>query len=230
MSYGFIRKMSPAAINEARSRAAAARYHRLTKVQVDEVSVCDRAVNPGAKIVFTKRFDERDRQQEGNPMSNVSNITVTDVIKAMKAVMPGPSIAAKVDAANEMLANGRIDGVVHAQLQQRFADERYPGDRCALSKFINDPDGGRMTNFGAQTSYVNMQKRTAANAAEVITKMNKPHAVHAQPEPEDYDDDDGGEGTIDQKVERLMQSRNISRDAAISILHRLEKRARGFTF
>jgi hypothetical protein len=68
--------------------------------------------------------------------------------------------------------------------------------------------------------------------ADIIMKMNKPHAVHAQPEPEghDADDDDGGEGTIDQKVERLMQSRNISRDAAISILHRLEKAARGFTF
>jgi hypothetical protein len=60
--------------------------------------------------------------------------------------------------------------------------------------------------------------------------MNKPHAVHAQPEPEGHDDDDGGEGTIDQKVERLMQSRNISSDEAISILHRLEKKARGFTF
>jgi hypothetical protein len=160
----------------------------------------------------------------------VSNITVTDVIKAMKAVMPGPSIAAKVDAANEMLAKGRVDTVVHQEMLKRFADERYPGDPRALSKFINDSDGARMSNFAVQKSYEDTQRRTAANAAEVIAKMNKPHAVHAQPEPEDHDDDDGGEGTIDQKVERLMQSRNISRDAAISILHRAEKVAKGFSF
>jgi predicted Zn-dependent protease len=87
-----------------------------------------------------------------------------------------------------------------------------------------------MSNFAVQKSYEDTQRRTAANAAEVIAKMNKPQAERAQPEPEGHDDDDGGEGSVDQKVERLMQSRNISRDAAISVLHRLEKRARGFTF
>ena len=169
----------------------------------------------------------------------MSNITVSDVIKAMKTVMLGPSIPSKVDAANEMLADGRIDGIVHAQLQQRFADERYAGDHRSLAKFLGDPDGQRMTNFAAQTSYVSLQKATALGNAADVRKMretlepvameNKPRAHRAMNDPDRDSDDDGGDASIDQKVERLMRDKNISRDAAISILHRAEKVAKGFT-
>jgi hypothetical protein len=162
-------------------------------------------------------------------MSNATNITVTDVIKAMKAVMPGPSVAAKVDAANEMLADGRIDTIVHSQLKTRFAEERYGGDRCAVAKFENDADGRRMMNFGVQKTYEVQQRATAlGDGYDAVLKMNEPHAHAASPR--DTSDDDGGDESIDQKVERLMRDRNISRDAAISILHRAEKVAKGFSF
>jgi hypothetical protein len=188
------------------------------------VSMVDIARALGRLVLTQKRNAER----RSNPMSNATNITVTDVIKAMKAVMPGPSIAAKVDAVIKMIEDGRIDGFVAAQLEQRLADERYPGDRCALAKFQNDPDGMRLLNAAVKTSYVELQKRTAlGDGYDAVMKMNKPHAHAASPR--DTSDDDGDEST-DQKVERLMRDKNISRDAAISILHRAEKVAKGFAF
>ena len=68
-------------------------------------------------------------------------------------------------------------------------------------------------------------------AARVVHRTLKaaaaaPHAHRARNNPVETDD---GDESIDEKVERLMRDRNISRDAAISILHRAEKIAKGFT-
>jgi hypothetical protein len=69
-------------------------------------------------------------------------------------------------------------------------------------------------------------------AARVVHRTLKaaaaaPHAHRARNNPVETDDD--GDESIDQKVERLMRDKNISRDAAISILHRAEKVAKGIS-
>jgi len=203
------------------------------------------------------------KQKEGN-MPNVDNITVSDVVKALKTVIRskvdrtsntisndlmkaqvdnllGPQHITKIRAEDYGNAIAKADGDLNKQLQVRMAYEDFKNEQAlkmfptkklweARALYDETEIGKRVLNRGLQADYESLQKRVAQRDADIITKMNKPHAVHAQPEPEGHDDDDGGEGTIDQKVERLMQSRNISRDAAISVLHRLEKRARGFTF
>ena len=205
------------------------------------------------------------KQKEGN-MPNVDNITVSDVVKALKTVIRskvdrtsntisndlmkaqvdnllGPQHITKIRAEDYGNAIAKADGDLNKQLQVRDSYEDFKNEQAlkmfptkklweARALYDETEIGKRVLNRGLQADYESLQKRVAQRDADIITKMNKPHAVHAQPEPEGHDDgdDDGGEGTIDQKVERLMQSRNISRDAAISILHRLEKAARGFTF
>jgi hypothetical protein len=210
-------------IVEAEARPAAVlKQHGVTMLDVAKAL---------GRVLLTQKRNEEKRSEERT--------------KVMSEPMGVVSVAKR---GAQALEGGEIGQETFAKLQQRCAQEMYPTDSMgvALSKFFATPAGAEMLSRGLKKSYEDGQRRAAANASEVVKASRggeeieepekdkdgrpKPHAVHAQPEPEDRDDDDGGEGTIDQKVEKLMQSRNISRDAAISVLHRLEKRARGFTF
>jgi hypothetical protein len=200
------------------------------------------------------------KQQEAN-MPNVDNISVDDVIKALKTVtrtkvdrapamsndlmkrqvddLLGPQHITKLRSEDYGSAIAKADGDLNKQLEVRMAYEGFKNEQAlkmfptkklweARALYDETEIGKRMLNRGLQADYEALQKRVAQRDADVI-KMNKPIAHAAAPR-DTSDDDDAGEGTVDQRVERLMQSRGISRDAAISVLHRLEKRARGFAF
>jgi hypothetical protein len=176
-------------------------------------------------------------------VDRTSNIMSNDLMKAQVDNLLGPQHLAK--RASEKyaiaIAKAQMDGDLKKQLEVKLAYEdrknqealrMFPQSKTvyqARALYDETEIGKRALNEGLRADYESLQKRVAQRDADIIEKMNKPVA-HAE-QPDDRDDaDDGGEGTIDQKVERLMQSRNISRDAAISVLHRLEKAARGFAF
>jgi cytochrome c5 len=150
--------------------------------------------------------------------------------KVMSEPTGGVVSVAKRSAA--ALEGGEIGQETFAKLQQRCAQEQFPNEPTlghALAKFYRTPHGAEMLSRGLRKSYEDGQRRVAQRDADIIEKMNKPIAHAAAPR-DTPDDDDAGEGTIDQRVERLMQSRGISRDEAISVLHRAEKVAKGFSF
>jgi hypothetical protein len=138
------------------------------------------------------------------------------------------SIAKRAPAA---LADGTLTQETYAKLQQRLAQEQFPNDNTgvALAKFFATPHGAEMLNRGLQHDYETLQKRIAVGNGYVQKDGDIPHPHRASPRDTSGDDDDGGDETIDQKVERLMRDKNISRDAAISILHRAEKVAKGIS-
>ena len=94
-----------------------------------------------------------------------------------------------------------------------------------------------MLNRGLQKSHEDMQRRTALGAYEPVVKAHgnlasRQSEFETPPHPEADETPHIGEDDepFEQKVERLMRDKNISRDAAISILHRAEKVAKGFAF
>jgi hypothetical protein len=207
----------------------------LRKQQEDNMSnVSSIPVSDVIKALKTVMRSKVDRTRS-NTMSN-------DLMKAQVDNLLGPQHITKLRSEDYPIAIAKADGDLKKQLEVKLAYEDFKNEQAlrmfpqsktvyqARALYDETEIGKRVLNRGLQADYESLQKRVAQRDADIITKMNKPHAVHAQPEPEGHDDDDGGEGTIDQKVERLMQSRNISRDAAISILHCLEKAARGLTF
>jgi hypothetical protein len=151
--------------------------------------------------------------------------------KVMSEPTGGVVSVAKRSAA--ALEGGEIGQETFAKLQQRLAQEMFPNDSIgvALGKFFATPHGAEMLNRGLKKNYEDIQKRVAVgNAYDVLKSKDGlvPHARAAAPR--DTSDDDNSDETIDQKVERLMRDCNISRDAAISIVHRAEKVAKGFSF
>jgi len=136
------------------------------------------------------------------------------------------------------IARGEIDQQTFAKLQQRLAQEQFPNDSIgvALSKFYATPHGAEMLNAGLQANYTTMQKRNALGGYEPVAKAWGNPASQQSP----FTTPDvtrpsntpriGGVDTdepFDQQVERLMKERNISRDAAVTLIYRAEKVRRG---
>jgi hypothetical protein len=182
---------------------------RLRKFQTDS------ATKGALPDVFSKSANEGDQ-----PMSESGSVV---------------SVAKRSAMAIE---KGEIGQGTLAKLQQRLAQEQFPNDSIgvALAKFYRTPHGAEMLNRGLQKSHEDMQRRSAlANAAEVLVAKAHGNPASRQSEYETPDTEEAdetphiGEGDepFDQKVERLMKERNISRDAAITLIYRAEKIAKG---
>jgi hypothetical protein len=136
------------------------------------------------------------------------------------------------------IANGEIDQVTFAKLQQRLAQEQFPNDSMgvALSKFYATPHGAEMLNRGLKANYEAVQRANARSAHGPLAKafgnpasrqgeFENPDVARPSDEPHT-----GGVDTdepFEQQVERLMKERNISRDAAITLIYRAEKISKG---
>jgi hypothetical protein len=137
------------------------------------------------------------------------------------------------------IANGEIDQVTFAKLQQRLAQEQFPNDSIgvALSKFYATPHGAEMLNRGLKANYEAVQRADALSAYGSVAKAHG-NPASRQSEYETPDTEEAGETPhigeddepFDQQVERLMKERNISRDAAITLIYRAEKVAKGLSW
>jgi hypothetical protein len=188
---------------------------RIKDLEIQEISSVRKGSSPGARVLLLK--SAANEANERNEAMSESGLGVVSVAKRSA----------------QALDNGEISQETYAKLQQRIAQEMFPGDSMgvALGKFFATPHGAEMLNRGLKKNYEDIQKRTAlGDGYDAVIKMNKPHAHAASPRDTSDDDGDDSDESIDQKVERLVRDKNISRDAAISILHRAEKVAKGFTF
>lgn len=174
---------------------------RLRNIQIDSVDSVSKGASPGATVVFMKSDNER-------------NDTMSEL---------GPVSVAKRSV--QALDAGEISQETYAKLQQRIAQEMFPSDSMgvALAKFFATPHGSEMLNRGLKKSYVDLQKRTALANTDVL-KAAKPVAHAEKPDDDENDEGAGGETEPwDKKIANLMKEKNISYDAAASILHRAER-------
>jgi hypothetical protein len=95
MSFGFIRKQSPAARGDALRRAGLRRVDRLTKLRIEEVSSVDRGAGHGARVLITKRHERTDDM----------------------------SLQEKIAKSFELRASGQLDDFSLAIMHQRRANE-----------------------------------------------------------------------------------------------------------
>jgi hypothetical protein len=101
------------------------------------------------------------------------------------------------------------------------------------------PHGAEMLNVGLKLNYEAVQRANALSAHVPLAKafgnpasrqgeFENPDVARPSNEPRT-----GGVDTdepFDQQVERLMKERNISRDAAITLIYRAEKVAKGLSW
>ena len=182
---------------------------RLFNIKIDEVSSVSKGSSPGATVRLLKSANERNQTMSESDLGFVS--------------------VAKRGA--RAVTDGVISQATGALLEQRLAQEQFPNAPTmghALALWHATPHGRELQHALLEKAYRDTQLRSALGGGhDAVMKMNTPRA-HAE-QPDDTDDDGDGDETIDQKVERLMRDKNISRDAAISILHRAEKIAKGIS-
>jgi hypothetical protein len=124
---------------------------------------------------------------------------------------------------------------------------KFSKEQAVAHVMAHDPDGQRLA---FESKRKQMSKLYGEKAAAVFGKAERQMSAAArtppQPRPDVRVDPanraqlDAGDTAVegghqdgrdfDAKIKQLMNEQQISRDEAISILHRLEKRARGFTF
>jgi len=139
------------------------------------------------------------------------------------------------------IANGEIDQVTFAKLQQRLAQEQFPNDSMgvALSKFYATPHGAEMLNRGLKSNYEAVQRANALGGYAPVSKawgnpasrqspFTTPDVARPcnTPRTGEVDTDE----PFGEQVERLMKEQNISRDAAITLIYRAEKVAKGLSW
>jgi hypothetical protein len=159
----------------------------------------------------------------------MSNISVVDIAKrVVKAVERGGT---KI-----------VDQTAFAKLQQQLAQEQFPNDKIgvALAKFYATPHGAEMLNAGLKLNREAVQRANALGAHVPLSKAwgnpaSRQSEYETPPHPE-ADETPHATGEIakpepfEQKVERLMKEKNISRDAAITLIYRAEKVAKGLSW
>jgi hypothetical protein len=173
MSYGFIRKMSPAARREREMRKA----RRITALKIDEVSSCSSGAGRGVEVKLIKH------ERGGTPMR------VSYVEKAPQTPF------AKAQVAISDVIEGRIDCVEGARLERQWARETFPlakSDGEALAKWYETPIGRGFNNLLVRRGYgeVATSNPLGNGYEDAVEKMNE--RDHGTPHP-DVDDDPDGE-------------------------------------
>jgi hypothetical protein len=178
---------------------------KLTKLQIRSVDSVDRGAGVGCRVLIRKRLKE-----EENKMSDIGVV----------------SIAKRAATA---IAKGELDPQTSARLFQRIALEEFPESKTlgeAMEKLRKTVHGQDWLNAQLQRDYENMQRAGALGTPELVDKAHGNPASRQAPYTAPYDGEDDDE-PFDQKVERLMKEKNISYDAAVSLIHRAEKVAKG---
>jgi hypothetical protein len=202
MSFGFVRKQSPASIAQDRRRRAGRRFKMLTDLRVSEVSSVDRAANPGARVLLMKRA-----VPEGEP----------DM----------PTLQERITKSHNAARSGEISFVEAGLQQQQRASEAFPLAKSlgeALHLYGQTEIGKRDIHTLKDLEFLKQQWDTRlCNAAEVIAKAEaEPHVEHAQCDGIDGD----GDVPFDEKLAHLKNA-GFNDDEAHSMLHRAWKLKRG---
>lgn len=150
------------------------------------------------------------------------------------------------------IAKGEIDQLTLAKLEQRLAQEQFPGDTIgvAFRKWQSTPHGAEMLNAGLKKNDQTEQLRGAlsatpasnllkafGNEASRQSEYENPDVTRSDNKSRLSDGEAAGppgwdrdSATFDKAVELLMKERNCSRDAAISEIYRAEKRRKDLSF
>jgi hypothetical protein len=154
MSFGYVRKMSPAAQNALERAEAGRRFRQLKNLRIDEISTVDRGAGRGVQILLAKKS-----QQEAE---------MTDIAKTLAKLGAGAPVAV-CKAAHAAACEGAISDHKLGQLQKDMAEMMFAGDPKALSKFLKTA-AGRATlaprpKYPASVEY-ELRKREADELAK----------------------------------------------------------------
>jgi hypothetical protein len=252
MSFGFIRKQSPASIADARRRAAGRRFKLLTNLRIDEVSSVSRGAGKGVRVALLKRDTSGDPKREwdhhGPPLgyrgyrftkgeSDMPNTLSERVAKSHQAALRGDITFAEA-------ASDQMDRAL-----EMFPHAQSPGE--AMQKYMQTEVGQRDVNNLHRAQFIKTQWSTrvgdGVQPGAVLKKLGEgdgrggpPARVHMDASRDGAVVDgngNGGDGGADidngveepwgKRVQRLMDKHGISHDAAVTMLHRAEKVAKG---
>jgi hypothetical protein len=221
MSYGYRRKMSPAAMAERELRKA----HRLTRLRVDECSVVDRAACPGAKIKLLKN--------EGRPMRTIDlediglEIPMT-ITHKHEAPVPRDHVSIAKAATNNLRSGGDLDQRLGSEVFKRCAVEAFPLEKtegAAMAKYAETAIGRDFQNALVRRGYVETVTRDPLGNGYEVAKLNEMD----RGEPcEDVEDCDkalealgkavmaklGGKMTLAQAIDYAITHTQIGKDLA----------------
>jgi hypothetical protein len=216
MSFGFIRKQSPASIADARRRAAGKRLHELRDLKINEVSSVDRGAGENCRVVLIKgdpiqKWDGRGQlgyrgYRYVKEESDMSNTLQDRVAKSHQAAMEGHISFAK--AASEQMDRAR---------------EMFPTAANPMVEYLKTDIGKRDINGLHKSEFIRKQWETRlGDGVHAIMKLGddapKEHATI---------DPDGTEEPWDKRVQAVMDKLGCTKDQAITHLHRAEKVLKG---
>jgi hypothetical protein len=213
MSFGFIRKQSPASIADQRRRAAGRRFKLLRDMKIAEVSSVDRAANPGARVVLMKR----DTSEKGN-----GTMTMQDQIaKSLGQAATGEITFAKA-------ASEQMDRALSMFPQSKSAG-------AAMAEYLKTETGRRDVQNLKDLEFLRSQwdNRIGDGATAVLKHGDdgtpQIHFDNSRDGAVDRDspDDEGVEEPYGKRHKRLTDA-GFSGDEAHSMLHRMERLKRGY--
>ena len=151
----------------------------------------------------------------------------------------------------QALDSGQISQETYAKLQRRLAQEMFPADSMgvALAKFYATPHGGEMLNAGLKKNYEAVQRANGLGGYELVGKADgnptpswtpsssrqsefetPPHPMADETPRHTGEIAAPSKDVFERAIALLMEDRNISRDAAITLLYRAEKVAKGLSY
>ena len=229
MSFGFIRKQSPASIAEARRRAAGRLFKVLHNLKIDEVSSVDRGAGEGVRVVLMKRDTAGDpiRKWDGRGQLGYRGF------RYVKGDTDMPTLQERIAKSHTAAVRGEISFTKAALEQQQRAMDMFPQARSlgeALRLYEQTAIGKKDIHTLKDLQFLKQQWDTRlGNGAHAVLKSDSDGTprVHFE-ETEDRggavdDGDDQTEESWSKRIQRLVDKHNISHDAAASIIHRAEK-------
>jgi hypothetical protein len=172
--------------------------NKLTKLEIDEVSSVPKGAAKTAVLL------RKSHHTEDNPMSG--DVGVVSIAKRSA----------------QALDEGTLDQASYAKMQQRLAQEQFPGDTIgvALAKFFQTAHGAEMLARGVKKNYADGQMRTALGDGYDVLKAEQSLPRSAA----DADAPVRGTPAWDGEIQRLMREGGYSRQGAENALRARELR------
>jgi hypothetical protein len=228
MSFGFIRKQSPASIADARRRA-----RLLTNLKINEVSSVDRGAGEGVRVQLMKRDSSGDEVRKWDGVGELAGPGGRGYryVKEEKEM----TLSDRIEKSHSAAIQGHITWAEAAQEQTDRALQAFPTARSAgeaMTKYMATEVGKRDVNNLHKLQHIKQQWDTRLGDAVAPGNILKAEAEpHTQRDRGGDGVDDGDESGVeepwDKRVKNLMDKLGCSQDEAISHLHRAEKVSKG---
>jgi hypothetical protein len=249
MSFGFIRKQSPASIADMRRRRAGWRYKVLTNLKINEVSSVDSGAGRGVRVLLTKRDSSGDEVRKWNGRGELAGPGGRG-FRYVKGDDDMPNtLSDRIQKSHAAAVQGHITWGEAAQEQMERALEQFPNAKTpgeALDLYMQTEVGKRDINNLHKLQFTKQQWETrlgdgvqagAVLKAEPKIRLDdskdgavvdgRNRVVEPDDGTDDGTDDQGVEEPWDKRVQAVMDKLGCSKDEAISALHRAEKVSKG---